>query len=127
METTVSNREMGREESETIGEGNLISIFNKQKEEWLQYGTVSVTNKSRIEIHRKGSLLWDKVIMGEQYRKENIKITGESFQAVCWKDERGQDYGLIFKNSEMRDELFGYIKQKQKDGVEEEMGFGLFD
>ena len=66
----------------------------------------------------------------EEYRKEKIKITGGEKSAVCWMDTNGQDYGLIFKESEMTDKLFSYIKEVQNEGdmkKEDDVGFGLFD
>ena len=125
-------KEKERGKCETVGMGNLILILDKQKEKWLHYGKVSVTTGSRIEIrHKTEGLVWDKVIMRrEEYRKEKIKITGGEKSAVCWMDTNGQDYGLIFKESEMTDKLFSYIKEVQNEGdmkKEDDMGFGLFD
>ena len=51
----------------------------------VQCGKVSVIEKSRIELRNgKGDLVWDKVIIGKQYIKENVKITGSTLSpGVC--------------------------------------------
>ena len=114
--------------SEEIGMGELVSISRKQIGRTLVEGTVSVT-KTKIEIKSNTEkLLWNKNILGEEYRKENVKIRGfPLFPGICWTDEQGKDYGLIFTHTtDLRDKLFDCIIQMQ-DGDEEDMGFGLFD
>ena len=75
--------------------------------------------------------------MGEQYRKENVKIMGDMLSpGVCWREEKGKENGLVFnfkiremtgENEKMRDKLLDRIMEVQKKGKEDDMGFGLFD
>ena len=66
--------------------------------------------------------------MGEEYRKEDVKIQGlKLYPGVCWTDRKDYDFGLIFEHTtDLRDQLFDCIIRMQ-DGDEEDMGFGLFD
>ena len=76
--------------------------------------------------------------MGEGYKKENVKIHGCPLSpGVHQRDEKGQDYGLVFWNTKsrqmtgedekVRDKFFDCIMEVQKEGEEDNMGFGLFD
>ena len=127
-----------KEESEKIGKASLVSIKKNKKVRCLEDGMVYVIEKSRIELRNwKGGLIWHKVIMGEQYKKENIKIAGcPMYPGVCWTDEKGNDYGLVFdsksrqmiwEDEKVRDKFFECIMEVQKKGEEDNMGFGLFD
>jgi len=91
-----------KEESEKIGEATLVSISHNKKVRCLeQGGIVSVIEKSRIELRNsKGDLIWDKVIIGEQYRKENVKIMGYHCllgYAGGIKRERSLDWSFMSK------------------------------
>ena len=62
-----------KEKSEKIGTALLVSISKNKKVRCLECGIVSVIEKSRIELRNgKGDLVWDKVIIGKQYMKENV-------------------------------------------------------
>ena len=128
-----------REESEKFGKASRVSISKNKKVKSLENGIVSVIDKSRIELRNwKGDLKWNKVIMAEQYSKENIKETGCPVSpGVCWTDEKGMKYGLVWtdfkrlqitgENEKVRDKLLDYIMEVQKEMKEDDMGFGLFD
>ena len=84
-------------ESETIANGTLVSINRKQKGNPLESGIVSVTKNARIEIRsQSGELLWDMGILNTKFCTVDIIILGfPLLPGVCWRGERGQNYGLI--------------------------------
>ena len=129
QETIDWGTKMDEIKSEEIGEGELVSISIKQRGRILVKGTVSIT-KTEIEIlSQTGEILWNKKILGENYWKESVKILGfPLYPGLCWTDERGKYYGLIFTHTtpDLRDKLFDCIIQMQN-GDSEDMGFGLFD
>ena len=80
--------------------------------------------------------LWSKGILGEDFSQEVVKVKDMKikdngwlwFPAVCWRDEKCQHYGVFLEyKRKLRDQLFDCIMRVQKDGSQEDMGFGLFD
>ena len=126
-----------REKSEKFGELSLVSISKNKKVRCLEIGTVSVIENSRIELrhsHGEKGIVWDKVIMGEQYWKESAKIPGWPLSpGVFWRDESGKVLGLVYcqrlpgEPEKVRDRLFDCIMEVQRGGEEDDVGFGLFD
>ena len=136
------NEEMEEEEfggEEIIGKGELYSILGikeyilgcRRSVRKMVGGTISVTKKSIMIRSETGEILWDKEILGEKYRNEDVKLVGGGWiSTVYWKEETGKEYGLKFdweKKSEFRDKLFKWIEESKKEEDIEDMGFGLFD
>ena len=116
----------------TIGMGTLVSISERRRGTILVSGTICVTGKAEIEIRNEiGESLWSKGILGEDYSQEVVKIKYDGwlwYQSVCWRDERGQHYGIFLEyKRKLRDQLFDCIIRVQKEDSQEDMGFGLFD
>ena len=117
--------------SETIGLGMLLSI-SERRGDYLEEGIVSVTKDSLIEIKSEAEPRSTIKMGKEKHRKEQVYFRGCSrfspgFPGVCWTNDEGKEFGLIFKTKELRDKLFGCIMELKKDGTDEDMGFGLFD